>query len=105
MHPRSKIVFLAVVIAVVLGSSTYVSHVILRATEKQEALDKFKTLRKGMSYEEIISIVGEPDQDIGSGLHVYLYNLADGTEVIVGVGDGLMYVKQRISNDTYVDLI
>jgi len=105
MHPRLKIVFLAVVIAVVLGSSLYVSLVILPATEKQEALDKFKALRKGMSYEEMITIVGEPNQDIGSGIHVYLYKLPDGTEVIVGVGEGLMYVKQKISNDTYVDLI
>jgi len=100
-----KIVFLAVVIAVVLGSSLYVSLVILPATEKQEALDKFKALRKGMSYEKMITIVGEPNQDIGSGIHVYLYKLPDGTEVIVGVGEGLMYVKQKISNDTYVDLI
>lgn len=105
MHRRLKIVFLAVVIAAVLGSSVYVSLLVLPATEKQEALDKFRTLRKGMSYEEMISIVGEPDHDIGSGIHVYLYRLPDGTEVIVGVGEGLMYVKQKISNDTYVDLI
>lgn len=107
MAPRLRILFLVFAIVVVLGSSLYVSLVILPATEKQESIDKFKTLRKGMSYDVMISIVGEPDQDIGSGIHVYLYKLSDETEVIVGgfVGAGLIYVKQRISNDTYVDLI
>ncbi|MEA1924864.1 MAG: PHB depolymerase family esterase [Candidatus Altiarchaeota archaeon] len=73
----------------------------------QRNVDDFRTLKKGMSYDEMVALVGESDRDIGSGIHIYLYELSDKSEIIVGgfVGSGLMYVKQKISNGTYADII
>ena len=36
-----------------------------------------------MSYDEIITIIGEADRDIGSGIHLLVYDLDDGTEMIL----------------------
>lgn len=43
----------------------------------------FNFLTLGMSYDEIIAIVGEADRDIGSGVHLLIYNLNDGTEIML----------------------
>ena len=61
-----------------------------------------------MAYNEMVNIIGEPDKDIGSGIHIYLYKMPDKSEVIIGgfVGNGLMYVKQKVSfKGKYVDII
>jgi polyhydroxybutyrate depolymerase len=70
-------------------------------------LGNFRTLKKGMSYDKMVAIVGEPDKDIGSGIHIYLFKMPDKSEVIVGgfVGGGLMYIKQKTSDGTYADII
>ena len=75
--------------------------------KNQRNIGNFRTLKKGMSYDEMVAIVGRPDRDIGSGIHIYLYKMPDESEIIVGgfVGDGLMYVKQKTSDGTYVDII
>ena len=41
----------------------------------------FDFLRVGMSYEEITKRVGRADSDIGSGLHIMVYQLSDGKEL------------------------
>ena len=43
----------------------------------------FGFLKLGMSYDEIIVIVGEADRDIGSGTHLLVYDLNDGTELML----------------------
>jgi len=40
-----------------------------------------KNVNKEQNLEEIISIFGKPDQDVGSGTHLYQYNLTDGSIV------------------------
>jgi hypothetical protein len=37
-----------------------------------------------MSIWKICEIVGRPDQDVGSGIYIFLYNLDDGSYVIMG---------------------
>lgn len=43
----------------------------------------FEFLQQGMSYEEVVEQVGEADRDIGSGVHLMVYDLQDGTQMIL----------------------
>lgn len=45
-------------------------------------------LREGMTYGELVSKIGEPDGDIGSGAIIYAWELADGQALCVYVSAG-----------------
>ncbi len=45
------------------------------------SLSDFDFLELGMSYEEIVNVVGEADRDVGSGLYLKVYNLEDGRQI------------------------
>ena len=47
------------------------------------SLSDFDFLRIGMSYQEIVAQVGEADRDAGSGIHLMVYELRDGTELML----------------------
>lgn len=53
-----------------------------------------KHLKAEMTYPEIINLFGEPDEDIGSGIHIYVYNLTDNTRVWIGYTDRILYARQ-----------
>ena len=46
-------------------------------------LTDFNFLEKGISYDEIVKRVGKEDKDIGSGLYLLEYSLADGSKIIL----------------------
>ena len=46
-------------------------------------------LREGMTYGELVSKIGEPYGDIGSGAIIYAWELADGQELCVYVSAGM----------------
>jgi hypothetical protein len=50
-------------------------------------------LAADMKYSDIVSVFGEPDGDKGSGIHIYYYNLSDGTSVYIGYTDKIMYAR------------
>ncbi len=57
-------------------------------------LEDFKNiLSKPYNIDTIFSKFGEPHDDIGSGIHIYVYELNDLTEIWVGYTDGILYVK------------
>ena len=41
-------------------------------------------IREGISYDEVISRIGEPKKDIGSGVYLFEYNLDDGSQLRLG---------------------
>ena len=43
----------------------------------------FEFLRLGMSYQEVVARVGEADRDVGSGLSLMVYDLSDGTQLML----------------------
>jgi hypothetical protein len=49
-------------------------------------VENFRFIRAGMGYAEIAARVG-PGKDIGSGLHIFAYDLADGRQVLLGFAD------------------
>lgn len=57
-------------------------------------LDDFKhTLSEPYNIDTIFSKFGVPHDDIGSGIHIYVYKLNDSTEVWIGYTDHIWYVK------------
>lgn len=57
-------------------------------------LDDFKhTLSESYDINTIFSKFGEPHKDIGSGIHIYVYQLNDNTEVRIGYVNDIWYVK------------
>jgi hypothetical protein len=47
-----------------------------------------------MSYQALVNKFGEPDEDIGSGIHIYVYHLTDGSAVYIGHnGTSLVYAR------------
>ncbi len=57
-------------------------------------LDDFKNiLSQPYDIDDIFSKFGEPHYDVGSGIHVYVYDLNDGTQMMIGYnGDDILYV-------------
>lgn len=49
--------------------------------QRRLTLSDFDFLEAGMSLEEIVERVGEPDRDVGSGIFLIQYDLADGRTV------------------------
>lgn len=57
-------------------------------------LDDFKnTLSEPYNVDTIFAKFGEPHDNIGSGIHIYVYKLNDLTEIWVGHSDDILYVK------------
>ena len=54
----------------------------------------FDFLRLGMSYQEVVDRVGEADRDVGSGIHILVYDLSDSTQFMLSFAslDHLMAV-------------
>ncbi|MFV1859603.1 MAG: hypothetical protein ACC647_09675 [Anaerolineales bacterium] len=49
----------------------------------KRVLSDFEFLQLGMGYEEVVARVGESDRDAGSGVHLMVYELDDGTEIVL----------------------
>jgi hypothetical protein len=45
-----------------------------------------------------VNLFGAPDRDIGSGIHIYVYDLSDGTKVYIGYTDKIMYARHMSSS-------
>lgn len=57
-------------------------------------IDDFKNiLSEPYNIDEIFSKFGRPHDDIGSGIHIYVYELNDSTEIWIGYVDDILYVK------------
>jgi hypothetical protein len=57
------------------------------------SIEQFRQIKRGMSMAKLKAICGEPDADIGSGLNIYVYNLSDGSSVIIGGGSTILYIN------------
>jgi hypothetical protein len=61
-----------------------------------------KSLKAEMTYNTIVSIFGEPDSDIGSGIHIYVYRLIDSTEVWIGYTDKILYARHVDNEQQFI---
>jgi len=71
-----------------------------------DSIEHFQAhLKADMKYDDIVRTFGEPDDDIGSGLHIYVYNLKDGTKVQIGYADKIFYASHVDANDQLLDVL
>jgi hypothetical protein len=52
-----------------------------------------RNLRKDILYSQMVLYFGKPLEDIGSGIHIYVYNLHDGTKIFIGYMDKVVYAR------------
>ena len=62
-------------------------------------------LKAEMKYTEIVNVFGDPDGDKGSGIHIYVYDLSDGTAVWIGYTDKIMYARHVNSSGQIIHTI
>jgi hypothetical protein len=66
----------------------------------KDSYEYFSTnLKPSMMYTEIVGAFGNPDSDLGSGIHIYVYGLEDGTSVWIGYNDHIVYARHMSSSD------
>jgi len=70
-------------------------------------IDRFKHITATMSMEDVVRICGVPDQETGSGIHIFIYKLDDSSEIWIGTGDlkKLLYIKRRFSDGRSEDML
>src|SRR5438067_5146762 len=63
-------------------------------------IEVFHRIKPQMSMKQVIDICGVPDEDIGSGIHIYVYKLSDQSLVRIGTPDKkrLIYVVHVLPN-------
>ena len=62
-------------------------------------------LKADMKYENLKTTFGEPDNDIGSGIHIYQYNLEDGSKIHIGYVDKILYARHVDVNDQLIKVL
>jgi hypothetical protein len=75
-------------------------------TDFKRSVDAFKAVKKGSTFADVTAWVGEPDKDIGSGIHIFEYKLPDGSRVVVGTPDlkDVKYVRHADKDGNVVEL-
>ena len=67
-------------------------------------LDDFKdTLDETQDIDEIFFKFGKPHNDIGSGIHIYVYDLNDFTQVQIGYTDEILYIHHVNSDGNLLE--
>jgi hypothetical protein len=82
--------------------SASVKNPVSQITHKSQSctIKVFRNITRRASMKKITKLCGKPDGDIGSGIHIYIYKLADGSEIRIGTPDNkqIMYVIQVTAN-------
>jgi hypothetical protein len=95
------------------GGSLFIALIFIAAAAcsqdedvNRNTFNYFQThLQKDMSHTKLMEVFGEPDKDLGSGIHIYVYNLDDNTEVWVGITDKLLYANQVDKNQNLLKVL
>lgn len=65
----------------------------------KETIEYFNyNLKADLKYDDLVNLFGAPDGDIGSGIHIYVYDLKDGSKVYIGYTDKIMYARHMSSS-------
>jgi hypothetical protein len=71
----------------------------------KDTYEYFKAhLNVDMTYAQIVAAFREPNGDLGSGIHIYFYDLDDGTCIWIGFADRIIYAR-HMSNHTGTGLL
>lgn len=71
------------------------------------SLAPFLRIKPKMSMKQVVETCGLPDKDIGSGIHIFIYELEDGSEVWIGTPDAkkILYVTHVFKTGKKRDII
>lgn len=69
---------------------------------KPTSFDFQKFIKESSDIETIFSNFGEPSADIGSGIHIYVYDLKDDSQVWIGYADKILYVYHADSEGNII---
>lgn len=67
-------------------------------------LATFSGLPDGVTYPELVRRAGLPDKDVGSGIHIFMYQLADGSTVSVRTSDLIKLTITHIAGTAHTQL-
>jgi hypothetical protein len=59
-------------------------------------------LKADMDFTAIQNLFGQPDADLGSGIHIYVYQLKDGTAIWIGYANKIMYARHIDGNNQLI---
>jgi hypothetical protein len=62
-----------------------------------------RNLKHDMDHHSITAAFGMPLKDIGSGIHIYVYELVDSSEVWIGFTDQVIYAKHMGVNHVLLE--
>ena len=96
-----RVLFSFAIVAILLVACT-------KSTQDKKSLtysDFVVSLNAGMDYQAIVARFGEPTKDIGSGIHIYVYQLSDLTEVWIGYVDRIIYARHVDANQQVLHII
>ncbi|WP_162127484.1 hypothetical protein [Flavobacterium phycosphaerae] len=76
------------------------------STTQEYTYATFKNnLKADMNYSSIIAKFGAPSKDIGSGIHIYVYKLADDSAIWIGYTDKIIYANHLDKNHQLIENI
>lgn len=70
--------------------------VCVSCNRKQLTIADFDSIKKGMSYAEVVKVIGKPSNNVGSGFYVYNYSLDDGRIVSIMFADLASLMDARV---------
>ncbi len=118
------IVFVLVTILVIIGSAFFIENKKINKSKEELAIiketwpeynenrnlqkDDVGFLHKGISYEEIVEKLGEPDRCLGSGVTTCQYIISKNSYISIRLMDyeniqEILYVKNLGDDNNYVD--
>jgi hypothetical protein len=76
-------------------------------SKPRSSADEFTVFGRDVTWGDVAAWMGPPDEDVGSGIHVLVYKLADGSRVVVGTPDykKVVYLKHEAKDGTKSDLL
>ncbi len=78
----------------------------LNECESLLTLDDFKKiLSETQDIDSIFEQIGKPHDDIGSGIHIYVYYLNDKTQIWIGHVDEIIYVKHMNEDGNQIEIL
>ena len=84
---------------VFLAITALLSSSCLKNDSEKRSLEYFnKHLKADMKYTNIEETFDKPDEDKGSGIHIYVYKLKDESAIWIGYTDKILYAKQMDRN-------
>jgi hypothetical protein len=78
-----------------------------RHAETARTLEPFERIEPNMSFNDVCTLIGWPDEEIGSGLYIFVYHLEDDSQVRISFAsyDGPMYIIHQMPDGTEERLI